>query len=246
MIQEVVADGQLLIAASIALLAGIISFASPCVLPLVPGYLAYVGGVSGVDAGTRASRRRVVLGVVLFIAGFSAVFVAMMALAGSVGLWLVEWEGLITRIMGVLVIAMGLGFIGMFEVMQRTMRMKVKPRGGILGAPLLGVVFAVGWTPCLGPTLTTIMALSLQQGSVSRSVVLALFYCAGLGLPFILVAFGFGWVTGVTKFVQQHIRIVNLTGGILMILIGVLMVSGLWTKMMYALQAVIGGYVTPL
>ncbi|MGK0721378.1 cytochrome c biogenesis CcdA family protein [Leucobacter sp. W1478] len=246
MIQEVVADGQLLIAASIALLAGIISFASPCVLPLVPGYLAYVGGVSGVDAGTRASRRRVVLGVVLFIAGFSAVFVAMMALAGSVGLWLVEWEGLITRIMGVLVIAMGLGFIGMFEVMQRTMRMKVKPRGGLLGAPLLGVVFAIGWTPCLGPTLTTIMALSLQQGSVSRSVVLALFYCAGLGLPFILVAFGFGWVTGVTKFVQQHIRIVNLTGGILMILIGVLMVSGLWTKMMYALQAVIGGYVTPL
>ena len=141
---------------------------------------------------------------------------------------------------------MGLGFIGMFEVLQRTMRMKVKPRGGLLGAPLLGVVFAIGWTPCLGPTLTTIMALSLQQGSVSRSVVLALFYCAGLGLPFILVAFGFGWVTGVTKFVQQHIRIVNLTGGILMILIGVLMVSGLWTKMMYALQAVIGGYVTPL
>ncbi len=246
MIQEVVADGQLLIAASIALLAGIISFASPCVLPLVPGYLAYVGGVSGVDAGTRASRRRVVLGVVLFIAGFSAVFVAMMALAGSVGLWLVEWEGLITRIMGVLVIAMGLGFIGMFEMMQRTMRMRVKPRGGLVGAPLLGVVFAVGWTPCLGPTLTTIMALSLQQGSVSRSVILALFYCAGLGLPFILVAFGFGWVAGVTRFVQQHIRIVNLTGGILMILIGLLMVSGLWTRMMYALQAVIGGYVTPL
>lgn len=246
MIQEVVADGQLLIAASIALLAGIISFASPCVLPLVPGYLAYVGGVSGADAGTSASRRRVVLGVALFIAGFSAVFVAMMALAGTVGLWLVEWEGLIIRIMGVLVIAMGLGFMGMFDVMQRTVRIKFKPRGGLLGAPLLGVVFAVGWTPCLGPTLTTIMALSLQQGSVSRSVVLALFYCAGLGLPFILVAFGFGWVAGVTRFVQQHIRTVNLTGGILMILIGVLMVSGLWTKMMYALQAVIGGYVTAL
>lgn len=246
MIQEIVADGQLLVAVSVALLAGVISFASPCVLPLVPGYLAYVGGVSGTDAGTSASRRRVVFGVVLFIAGFTAVFVAMMALAGSVGLWLVEWEGLIIRIMGLLVIAMGLSFIGMFEVMQRTMRMKVKPRGGLLGAPLLGVVFAVGWTPCLGPTLTTIMALSLQQGSVSRSVLLALFYCAGLGLPFILVAFGFGWVAGITNFVQRHIRIVNLSGGILMILIGALMVSGLWTKMMYALQAVIAGYVTPL
>lgn len=143
-------------------------------------------------------------------------------------------------------IAMGLGFMGVFEVMQRTTRMRVKPRGGLAGAPLLGVVFAIGWTPCLGPTLTTIMALSLQQGSVPRSVLLAVFYCAGLGLPFVLVAFGFGWVAGVTRFLQQHIRVMNLAGGVLMILIGLLMVSGLWTRMMYALQAVIGGYVTPL
>ncbi|WP_336659779.1 cytochrome c biogenesis CcdA family protein [Leucobacter sp. USHLN153] len=245
-LQGVVADGQLLIASFVALAAGLISFLSPCVLPLVPGYLAYVGSTAGAAPGEKTGRARVLLGSVLFVLGFTVVFVAFLAAAGTVGIFLAQWEGLITRIMGALIIVMGLVFIGLFTRAQTTMKMRVKPKLGLVGAPLLGAVFAVGWTPCMGPTLTVIMGLSLQQGSVSRSVALAIAYCVGLGLPFVLAAFGFGWLTQTMTFFKRHIRAVNLIGGALLILIGLLMVTGLWSKMMYALQAVIGGYVTPL
>lgn len=245
---EVVSDGQLLVAALISLAAGLVSFLSPCVLPLVPGYLAYVSASAGDSdsAGAAPVRSRMVLGSLLFVFGFTAVLVAFLALWGSVGVWLLEWERLITRIMGVVVIIMGLIFIGLLSRMQTTKKMKIKPRLGLAGAPLLGAVFAVGWTPCMGPTLTVIMGLSLQQGSVARSVVLAIFYSLGLGLPFVLAAFGFRWMTETMTFFKRHIRAVNLIGGSLLILIGILMVTGLWSRMMYALQAVIGGYVTPL
>ncbi|MBL3687948.1 cytochrome c biogenesis protein CcdA [Leucobacter zeae] len=248
-LQGVVADGQLLVASLIALAAGLVSFLSPCVLPLVPGYLAYVGASADASPGAgveRPTRRRLVLGVLLFIAGFTVVLVGIMAAAGSIGIWLLEWEYVITRVMGVLVILMGLVFVGLFGRMQMTKKLRVKPRLGLIGAPVLGVVFAVGWTPCMGPTLATIMALSLQQGSVSRSVLLAVLYCFGLGIPFVLAAFGFGWMTQTMTFFKRHIRAVNLIGGGLLILIGLLMVTGLWSRMMFALQAVIGGYVTPL
>ena len=245
-VQQLVADGQLLVASVIALAAGLLSFLSPCVLPLVPGYLAYVGATAGANPGERPARGRLVLGSLLFVAGFTAVLVAFLAAAGTIGVWLLEWEQLITRVMGAVVILMGLVFIGAFGFMQRTAKLRIKPRTGLLGAPLLGVVFAIGWTPCLGPTLAAIMTLSVQQGSVARSVVLALAYCIGLGLPFVLAAFGFGWMTQTMTFFKRHIRIVNLIGGVLLILIGLLMVTGLWSQMMYALQAVIGGYVTPL
>lgn len=245
-LQGVVADGQLLVASLIALAAGLVSFLSPCVLPLVPGYLAYVGANADADAGERPTRRRLVLGVLLFIAGFTVVLVGIMAAAGSIGIWLLEWEGVITRVMGVVVILMGLVFVGLIGRMQMTKKLKMKPRVGLIGAPVLGVVFAVGWTPCMGPTLATIMALSLQQGSVSRSVLLAVLYCFGLGIPFVLAAFGFGWMTQTMTYFKRHIRAVNLIGGGLLILIGLLMVTGLWSRMMFALQAVIGGYVTPL
>ncbi|PRI11376.1 cytochrome C biogenesis protein [Leucobacter massiliensis] len=250
--QDLVADGQLLVASLIALAAGFVSFLSPCVLPLVPGYLAYVGASAGSGSGPgsgsgeRPARGRLVLGSLLFVLGFTAVLVAFLAAAGTVGVWLLEWERLITRIMGAAVIVMGLVFMGAFGAMQRTAKLRVKPRTGLIGAPLLGVVFAIGWTPCLGPTLAAIMTLSVQQGSVGRSVVLAILYCLGLGLPFVLAAFGFGWMTQTMSFFKRHIRAVNLIGGGLLILIGLLMVTGLWSQMMYALQAVIGGYVTPL
>jgi cytochrome c-type biogenesis protein len=244
-LQHLVADGQLLVASLIAVAAGLLSFLSPCVLPLVPGYLAYVGSTAGSAPGEKPARARMVLGSLLFVAGFTAVLVAFLAAAGTVGVWLLEWEQLITRLMGVFVIVMGLVFIGLFGAMQTTKKLRVKPKFGIVGAPLLGV-FAIGWTPCMGPTLTVIMGLSLQQGSVGRSVILALAYCLGLGLPFILAAFGFGWMAQTMTFFKRHIRAVNLIGGALLILIGLLMVTGLWSRMMYALQAVIGGYVTPL
>lgn len=245
-LQETISNGQLLVASLIALAAGLLSFLSPCVLPLVPGYLAYVGASAGSGSGDKPARRRLILGAVLFVAGFSLVLIAFMAAAGTVGVWLIEWENIITRVLGVVVIVMGLVFIGLFGKLQNTTKLRLKPRVGLLGAPLLGIVFAIGWTPCLGPTLATIMSLSVQQGSVGRSVILAIVFCIGLGIPFVLAAFGFGWMTQTMTFFKRHIRTVNLIGGGLLILIGVLMVTGIWSQMMFALQAVIGGYVTPL
>lgn len=253
-LQGIVADGQLLIASMIALAAGLVSFLSPCVLPLLPGYLAYVSGAA--ESGDRASdderlaarrtRRRMVAGSLLFVLGFTVIFVAMMALAGSVGSWLLQWENVITRVMGVLIILMGLVFIGLFGGMQRTARLRFKPRVGIAGAPLLGAVFAIGWTPCIGPTLAVIGTLALQGGTAGRGAWLAIVYCVGLGLPFVLAAFGFGWMTTATAFFKRHIRAVNLIGGGLLIVIGLLMVTGVWSQIMYSLQAVMSSYVTLL
>lgn len=255
-VTDLVADGQLLVASVIALAAGLVSFVSPCVLPLVPGYLAYVsasassaGGTSGngtLLTDARRTRRRMVFGALLFVAGFTAVFVAILSLAGSVGSWLIQWEDPITRIMGALIIVMGLVFIGAFGRMQRTTRLKLKPRLGLVGAPLLGAVFAIGWTPCIGPTLSVIGSLALQGGTAGRGAWLALMYSIGLGAPFVLAAFGFGWMTTATNFFKRHIRTVNLIGGVLLIIIGVLMLSGVWIQIMYALQAVMSSFVPAL
>lgn len=256
-IGELVTDGQLIVAIFVALAAGLVSFASPCVLPLVPGYLAYIGGLAGNDgsdasqtpADTKPSRRarnRLVIGVTLFVVGFSVVFVAFMVLASSVGIWLVQYQDLIMRIMGAVIIVMGLVFVGLFRPMQQTRKLSVAPKVGLIGAPLLGAGFAIGWTPCLGPTLIAITSLSLQSGSVFRGALLGLAYCLGLGIPFVLVAIGFGWVASSTQFLKRNIRTINIVGGIVLIIIGVLMVTGVWNQMMYSLQAVMGSYVTPI
>jgi len=250
-LEQTVADGQLLVASLIALVAGLASFLSPCVLPLIPGYLAYVGGVAGSASragadpkhAARAERRRMVLGALLFVLGFTIVFLLVNILAGSIGFWLWDQQDLITRIMGAVVIIMGLVFVGLFGRMQQTLRLRVSPKVGLAGAPLLGVIFAIGWAPCIGPTLAVVITLSAQQASLARGVLLAILYCIGLGIPFILAAFGFGWMTTAISFFKRHIRAVNLIGGGLLIIIGVLMVSGVWTRIMYALQAVIGSYV---
>lgn len=255
-IQEIIADGQLLVASAIALAAGLVSFLSPCVLPLIPGYLAYVSGVAGSPSDAAADpkragkieRRRMVLGSLLFVLGFAAVFVTLLALSGAVGAstWYLDWQDTILRVMGVAVIVMGLIFMGAFSRMQRTSRLKISPKVGLAGAPVLGIVFAIGWAPCLGPTIGTVGLLAMQQGSVGRAVILAALYSLGLGLPFILAAFGFGWMTQTMTFFKRHIRGVNMVGGSILILIGLLMVTGVWTLIMNELQAVIGGYVTPL
>ncbi|WP_423919063.1 cytochrome c biogenesis CcdA family protein [Frigoribacterium sp. 2-23] len=244
---DAVAGGQLAVALPVALLAGLISFLSPCVLPLVPGYLGYVGGLTGraTDArGARRDRRRVVLGVLLFVLGFSVVFVGANLAFGAAGFWLIQWRDLITRLMGLVVIAMGLVFIGQFTFLQRTFKPGFTPATGLAGAPLLGIVFGLGWTPCVGPTLAAITAMSLNSGSVGQSVLLGVFYCVGLGLPFLLVALGFGWATRSISFVKRHIRVVNIVGGSLLVLIGLLMVTGLWSDIMSRVGAVIADYGT--
>ena len=238
---QIVFSGQLLLALPIALLAGLVSFASPCVLPLVPGYLAYVGGMS--DPGAKRDRSRVLTGVALFVLGFAVVFIAYGAAFGALGLWLVRWQEVVIRVLGVLVILMGLVFIGQFSFLQRTFKPTWRPATGLIGAPLLGVVFGLGWTPCIGPTLAAISALSVGSGSPWRGALLGLFYCIGLGIPFLLVALGFDWVAGSVAFLKRHIRVINIIGGALLVVIGVMMATGLWTAMMSQFLGVISGFV---
>lgn len=241
---EQIMSGRLLIAIPIAMLAGLVSFASPCVLPLVPGYLGYVSGTT--DPHSKAPRTRVVVGVTLFTLGFAAVFVSYGAVFGAAGSWLIRWQDPVTRVLGVVVIIMGLAFVGAFRFLQRTARPPFAPKLGLAGAPLLGVVFGVGWTPCLGPTLAAISALSLSAASPWRGAILATAYCLGLGLPFVLVALGFNWATGAMAWLKHHIREINLIGGAALIAVGLLMVTGLWNRWMSSVQAAIGGFVLPI
>jgi cytochrome c-type biogenesis protein len=241
---ELVFNGQLLVAIPIAMAAGLISFLSPCVLPLVPGYLGYLGGFTdaSADAATeRRNRRRLLLGVLLFIAGFTLVFLVYTALAGAAGAWLRAWQDPITRVLGVVLIVMGLVFVGQFTFLQRQFKPSWRPATGLAGAPLLGVVFGLGWTPCIGPALAAVITLSLNTESVGRGALLGLAYCVGLGIPFLVVALGFGWVTGSLAFLRRHIRTINLIGGGLLIVIGLIMLSGLWTAWMSELQGVMSG-----
>jgi cytochrome c-type biogenesis protein len=240
-IGHIVFSGQLLLALPIALLAGLVSFASPCVLPLVPGYLAYVGGFS--EPGVRKDRTRLLTGVSLFILGFAIIFMAYGAAFGALGSWLIEWQNVVVRILGVVVILMGLVFVGQFSFLQRTIKPSWRPATGLIGAPVLGIVFGLGWTPCFGPTLIAINSLSLSSGSPWRGAVLGLFYCLGLGVPFLLVALGYEWVASSVAFLKRHIRAINIIGGVVLIILGVLMVTGLWTLLMSQFLAVISSFV---
>lgn len=234
---EVVLSGGLWFAVPIAIAAGLLSFLSPCVLPLVPGYLGYV---SGVTSGRERTRSRMLLGVALFIAGFSLVFLTVSLLVGTVGVFVTEYTDLILRIAGVVVILMGVVFIGQVSFLQRTIKPGWQPRTGLIGAPLLGIVFAVGWTPCVGPTLIAVQSLVLDQGNLGRALIVGLAYCIGLGIPFLLVAIGFGWVGGSVAWVKRHIRAINIAGGVLLIVIGLLMVSGVWRAFITAFGVGLG------
>jgi len=243
-IGQLVFGGNLALALPIALLAGLLAFVSPCVLPLVPGYLAYIGGFAAVKE--KKGRGRLLLGVFLFVLGFSVVFVGVNLAFAALGALLIPWIDLITRIVGVVLIVMGLIFIGQFSFLQRSFKAEWRVATGLGGAPLLGIVFGLGWTPCIGPTLAAVSALSLGSADPWRGVLLGAVYCLGLGIPFLLVALGLGWVTGSVAWVKRHIRVINIIGGALLIVIGLLMVTGLWRLLISAFGAVIGGFESPI
>ncbi|WP_392676212.1 cytochrome c biogenesis CcdA family protein [Streptomyces sp. LN785] len=234
--------GALLVALPVAVLGGLVSFFSPCVLPLVPGYLSYVTGVSGTDLA-QARRGRMVAGASLFVLGFSAVFVSGGALFGFFGQRLQDHSQLISKVLGVLMILMGVFFMGLMPWMtQREFRIHKRPVTGLAGAPLLGALFGVGWTPCLGPTLSSVQILAIDQGTAGRGAVLTLAYCLGLGLPFVLAAVAFRRALGAFGWVKRHYAWVMRIGGAMMIVTGLLLLTGAWASMMQELQGWSDGF----
>ncbi|MFK5635191.1 cytochrome c biogenesis CcdA family protein [Ornithinimicrobium sp. LYQ103] len=233
---DVVLSGPLLLAAAVAAAAGLVSFASPCVLPLVPGFLGYVGGMAPASPGARGAggepgRWRLVAGALLFVAGFSVVFILMSVVISGLGLALVEHQGLLLRVGGVVVLALGLV---MLLQPSAAVQVRWRPAAGLAGAPLLGVVFGLGFSACTGPSLAAIQTLgiSILPGSdtVGRAVVLAVAYCVGLGLPFVLVAAGLGGVGRVSRWLRDHHLSMQRTGGAVLVVLGLLMLLGVWAE----------------
>lgn len=250
-ITQTVVDGPLLVAGALALAAGAVSFASPCVLPLVPGYLSYLVGLVGSEqsAGTasgggtptavRATRGAAVRGAALFVVGFTVVFMAISVLILGLRNLVLDNQSLLLRIGGVITVIMGLAMLGWVRPLQREARIHARPSGRYVGALLLGGFFALGWVVCIGPTYLGVQSLAISMewnGALWRGLLLTLLYCLGLGLPFLLLAFGFGWATAAVGFLRRHSRTIQIIGAVALIVIGLLMVTGGWESFIRWLQ----------
>jgi len=233
-IVEQIMSGFLLTAIPLAIVAGVVSFLSPCVLPLVPGYLAFAAGFS-------QSRGRVLLGSFLFVCGFSALFVSYGALFGALGAQVATNEEVITRVLGIFTLLMGLIFLGRFPMMP-TLKPKISTTGGLIGAPLLGFLFGVGWTPCIGPALATVQTLAFQESSAIRGAILSLGYCLGLGIPFIATGLYLDKSESLRKVLVKRGDVITKLGGSLLILIGLLQLLGLWSDLMISLRSLISDF----
>jgi cytochrome c-type biogenesis protein len=227
-------SGFLLVAFPIAILAGLISFLSPCVLPLVPGYLSFAAGYS-------KAKGRVFLGSILFVLGFSVLFISYGALFGGIGSRIATNDESITRVLGVLTIVMGLIFMGSFPMM-RTFSPKISTNGGLIGAPLLGFLFGIGWTPCIGPALATVQTLAFQESSAARGAILSFGYCIGLGAPFIASGLYLDKSERLRKYLTKRGDLISKIGGVLLILIGIAQVLGLWTDLMISMRSLISNF----
>ncbi|WP_179120185.1 cytochrome c biogenesis CcdA family protein [Streptomyces tsukubensis] len=233
---ETVFNGALLLAVPIALFGGLVSFFSPCVLPLVPGYLSYVTGVTGTDLA-EAKRGRMTAGAALFVLGFTAVFVSGGALFGGFGGTLQSHRDVLNKVLGSLTIVLGVFFMGgMAWLTRREFRIHKKPAAGLLGAPMLGVLFGVGWAPCIGPTLASVNALAFDQATAGRGALLTVVYCLGLGLPFIAAAIAFRKALGAFAWVKRHYVWVMRLGGAMLIVTGLLLVTGVWDHIVQSMQ----------
>lgn len=255
---DTILSGPYLLAALLAVAAGAVSFASPCVVPLVPGYLAYLASLVGsesavnapVDAGGHRTqvaagvRTRAVLATALFVIGFTVVFLIQSVVVVGLSRTLLANTDVLMRIGGAVTVVMGVAMLGLIRPLQAERRLHIRPAGRYLGAPLLGAVFALGWTVCLGPTLVGVLSLASATdwgGSTWRGISLVLFYCAGLGLPFIAVAFGFGWAAGALAVLRRHSRTIQIVGAVALIVLGLLMLTGAWGSFIAWLQGRIAG-----
>lgn len=255
--QATALSGSLLLALAVAAAAGLVAFLSPCVLPVVPGYLGYVSGLAGqgsttgtgpgvVRAPARPSTGRMLAGSGLFVAGFTIVFMILGGFAGTLGYLLQAHAVLINRIAGVVVILMGLVFMGVFPGLSGTKSLTGRrPDAGLLGAPLMGIVFGLSWTPCIGPTYAAILGLTLDGsggGAATRGALLSLAYALGLGIPFVLFALLFEKALGLSRALSRHRRSIGLLSGALLIAIGVLLLTGQWAQWTAALQGAIATF----
>jgi cytochrome c-type biogenesis protein len=255
--QGAILDGSMLVALPVALVAGLLSFFTPCSLPLVPGYLSYVAGMAGAESevaaelagGPPARRSRTVAGALLFVLGFAVVFTSYGLAFGSLGATLVTHQDVIMQVAGALTIALGIlftGVAGRLPGLRRTLRLRTTPRVGLVGAPLLGAVFGVGWTPCVGPALAAVLTLATTTATAERGALLSLGYAVGLGIPFVLAALSITRATRIFSWVGRHSVWITRGGGVFLIAIGVLQVSGLWSQGIAALQVVVVGWQAPL